>query len=150
MTSSAASPLLCDARDVITVENPSFVDATHETQFDTIYHEHFSYLSAHAVAARRRRGTACELVRVEELTTHGGSYRYRIVPQGSQAGRTTSVASAIERELSGGPALADDLERVRPRAAAPRSPGSAPGWTSARPRASASRATAPPPRATRC
>ena len=42
--------LLCDADTVITVENPSFVTLLRETQFDTIYHEHFSYLSAHAVA----------------------------------------------------------------------------------------------------
>ncbi len=41
---------------MVTVENPSFVTLLQETQFDTIYHEHFSYLSAHAVAAVVARG----------------------------------------------------------------------------------------------
>ena len=41
---------LCDDRTVVTVENPSYLTLLHEVQFDTIYHEHFSYLTAHAVA----------------------------------------------------------------------------------------------------
>ena len=36
----------------MTVENPSLLNLLLEGQFDTIYHEHFSYLSAHAVAQR--------------------------------------------------------------------------------------------------
>jgi hypothetical protein len=92
--------VLCDAQTVITVENPSFVTLLHETQFDTIYHEHFSYLSAHAVA-RVVAAHGLELVHVEDLTTHGGSYRYTIVQQGSQA-PDDSVGNAVERELAGG------------------------------------------------
>ena len=45
---------LCDDDTVVTVENPSFVTLLREAQFDTIYHEHFSYLTAHAVAAATR------------------------------------------------------------------------------------------------
>ena len=40
---------LCDDRTMITVENPSYLNLLREVQFDTIYHEHFSYLTAHAV-----------------------------------------------------------------------------------------------------
>jgi hypothetical protein len=85
---------------VITVENPSFVTLLQETQFDTIYHEHFSYLSAHAVA-RVVAAHGLELVGVDDLATHGGSYRYTIVKAGSQPAQA-SVARAIERELAGG------------------------------------------------
>ena len=92
--------VLCDADTVITVENPSFVTLLHETQFDTIYHEHFSYLSAHAVA-RVVAAHGLQLVDVEDLTTHGGSYRYTIVKRGARA-QDDSVGRAIDRELSGG------------------------------------------------
>jgi 2-polyprenyl-3-methyl-5-hydroxy-6-metoxy-1,4-benzoquinol methylase len=91
---------LCDSETVITVENPSFVTLLNETQFDTIYHEHFSYLSAHAVA-RVVAEHGLELVRVDNLTTHGGSYRYTIVRTGSRAA-DPSVAATIGRELAEG------------------------------------------------
>jgi hypothetical protein len=91
---------LCDANTVITVENPSFVTLLADTQFDTIYHEHFSYLSAHAVA-RVVAKHGLELVSVEPLTTHGGSYRYTIVQQGARE-PDASVDATIERELLDG------------------------------------------------
>jgi 2-polyprenyl-3-methyl-5-hydroxy-6-metoxy-1,4-benzoquinol methylase len=91
---------LCDAETVITVENPSFVTLLNETQFDTIYHEHFSYLSAHAVA-RVMAAHGLELVCVDNLTTHGGSYRYTIVRRGSRA-TDPSVPATIRRELDEG------------------------------------------------
>jgi hypothetical protein len=85
---------------IITVENPSFLNLLQKTQFDTIYHEHFSYLSAHAVK-RAVTPLGLELVRVEELPTHGGSYRYWIIPQG-QGDDDGSVASAIAHERKAG------------------------------------------------
>jgi 2-polyprenyl-3-methyl-5-hydroxy-6-metoxy-1,4-benzoquinol methylase len=91
---------LCDANTVVTVENPSFVTLLADTQFDTIYHEHFSYLSAHAVA-RVVAKHGLELVSVEPLTTHGGSYRYTIVQQGARE-PDESVDAAIEQELLDG------------------------------------------------
>ena len=91
--------ILCGGESVITIENPSFVTLLNEVQFDTIYHEHFSYLSAHAVQiAVRRHGL--ELVRVEELSTHGGSYRYWVTRAANQ--RDESVDKAIEREVTAG------------------------------------------------
>jgi SAM-dependent methyltransferase len=58
----------------ITIEFPHLLRLMAENQFDTIYHEHFSYfswLSAEAIFARQ--GLA--LFDVEELPTHGGSLR---------------------------------------------------------------------------
>jgi hypothetical protein len=90
--------VLCGPRTVITVENPSFLNLLRETQFDTIYHEHFSYLSVTAVRALVARHDL-ELVRVEELPTHGGSYRYWIVRRGFGSDDGT-VAVAAEREVA--------------------------------------------------
>jgi len=91
---------LCDDRTVVTVENPSYLTLLHEVQFDTIYHEHFSYLTAHAVA-RVVAEAGLELVRVERLTTHGGSNRYWIARAGSRP-VDDSVAATIAEELEGG------------------------------------------------
>lgn len=59
---------------VITMEFPHLLKLIEQNQFDTIYHEHYSYLSLYAtepVFARHR----LELFDVEELPTHGGSLR---------------------------------------------------------------------------
>jgi len=59
---------------VITMEFPHLMRLMNENQFDTIYHEHFSYfsfISAEKVFARH----GIELFDVEELSTHGGSLR---------------------------------------------------------------------------
>jgi hypothetical protein len=85
---------------VITVENPSLVNLMNEAQFDTIYHEHFSYLTAHAVAVVAHR-CGLELFRVEQLPTHGGSNRYWMRrPDGADV--EPSVESVIDRERSSG------------------------------------------------
>jgi hypothetical protein len=68
---------LADDDTVITVENPSLVSLLSDAQFDTIYHEHYSYLTAHAVRTVVREH-GLDLVRVEQLSTHGGSNRYWI------------------------------------------------------------------------
>lgn len=58
----------------VTLEFPHLMRLIEHTQFDTVYHEHFSYLSLTVVAGIFR--TAGLRVRhVEELPTHGGSLR---------------------------------------------------------------------------
>ena len=61
-------------RGVVTMEFPHLLRLVAENQFDTIYHEHFSYLSLRAV---RQVFEAHDLVLfdVEQLPTHGGSLR---------------------------------------------------------------------------
>src|SRR5207248_271226 len=59
---------------VVTVEFPHLLRLMAENQFDTIYHEHFSYfsyLSAETIFARQ----GLTLFDVEEVPTHGGSLR---------------------------------------------------------------------------
>ena len=59
---------------VVSIEVPHLLRLVEETQFDTIYHEHFSYfslLAAQAVFARH----GLEVFDVEQIPTHGGSLR---------------------------------------------------------------------------
>jgi hypothetical protein len=91
---------LCDELTVISVENPSFAVQLVENQFDTIYHEHFSYLTAHAVQNFARRA-GLELWRVERLATHGGSNRYWLALAGARK-IESSVDDVIAEELSTG------------------------------------------------
>jgi len=67
--------VLADDRTVITIENPSFAVLLRGTLFDTIYHEHYSYLTAHSVQVVVR-AHGLELFHVDQLPTHGGSNRY--------------------------------------------------------------------------
>ncbi|MBN4051220.1 methyltransferase domain-containing protein [bacterium AH-315-M05] len=59
---------------IITMEFPHLVQLIENNQFDTIYHEHFSYLSLTTVRSVFEAHTL-ELFDVEELKTHGGSLR---------------------------------------------------------------------------
>ena len=66
--------VLLKAGGVITMEFPHLMQLMRENQFDTIYHEHFSYL-AFFVVERIFRHHGLRLFDVEELPTHGGSLR---------------------------------------------------------------------------
>jgi SAM-dependent methyltransferase len=61
-------------RGIITMEFPHLMKLVEECQFDTIYHEHFSYLSF-TVVKRIFEYQGLEMFHVEELPTHGGSLR---------------------------------------------------------------------------
>jgi SAM-dependent methyltransferase len=85
---------------VITMEFPHLMRLMMETQLDTIYHEHFSYLSLMTVeeifAAR-----GLTIFDVEELPTHGGSLRIYARHRDDRAHDTTSrVADLRRRELN--------------------------------------------------
>jgi len=58
----------------ITMEFPHLLNLINDNQFDTIYHEHFSYLSFYTVQ-RVFKENGLKLYDVEELSTHGGSLR---------------------------------------------------------------------------
>tara|TARA_X000000368_G_scaffold52768_1_gene37616 strand:+ start:4196 stop:5437 length:1242 start_codon:yes stop_codon:yes gene_type:complete len=59
----------------ITIENPSFDILLNNAFFDTIYHEHYSYLTAHSVDIVSKK-CGLKLFHVDRLPTHGGSNRY--------------------------------------------------------------------------
>jgi hypothetical protein len=95
---------------VLTLEFPHLLRLIEEVQFDTIYHEHFSYfsfLAAHRVL-ERHGVTAFD---VEELSTHGGSLR--VYAQHADGGRheiTPRVEELLRREREHG---LTDLETYR-------------------------------------
>jgi len=66
--------ILLKPTGVITMEFPHLLKLIEENQFDTIYHEHFSYFSFHTVK-KIFAHHGLILFDVEELPTHGGSIR---------------------------------------------------------------------------
>ncbi len=66
--------ILLGASGVVTFEFPHLLNLVRLNQFDTIYHEHFSYLSLLSVA-RILRHQGLEVFDVQRLNTHGGSLR---------------------------------------------------------------------------
>jgi SAM-dependent methyltransferase len=66
--------IILKPKGVITMEFPHLVRLIEENQFDTIYHEHFSYLSFTTIE-RVFAAQELTLFDVDELTTHGGSLR---------------------------------------------------------------------------
>jgi len=87
---------------VATFEFPHLLRLVAENQFDTIYHEHFSYLSLTAVTRIFERN-GLVVFDVEELPTHGGSLRLFAQRKdcGSQA-QTRHVAEMLMREADEG------------------------------------------------
>ena len=63
----------------MTLEFPHLLRLIERRQYDTIYHEHFSYLSL-LTACRALATAGLRVVDVEELSTHGGSLRVHARP----------------------------------------------------------------------
>lgn len=87
---------------VITMEFPHLIRLIEENQFDTIYHEHFSYLSFHTVRQIfAKHGIV--FFDVEELKTHGGSLRiYARHDDDDSKSVTPKVAALVEKETARG------------------------------------------------
>ncbi|MCC6817006.1 MAG: class I SAM-dependent methyltransferase [Saprospiraceae bacterium] len=66
--------LILKDEGTITMEFPHLLQLMRNNQFDTIYHEHFSYLSLYTVQFIFRQN-GLEIYEVEEIPTHGGSLR---------------------------------------------------------------------------
>lgn len=86
---------------VSTFEFPHLLNLIRELQFDTIYHEHFSYLSLVAV---ERVLEACGLraFDVERLSTHGGSLRLFVCRKGARHAATPRLEEARADERAAG------------------------------------------------
>ncbi|OQA32755.1 MAG: hypothetical protein BWY57_01706 [Betaproteobacteria bacterium ADurb.Bin341] len=92
---------------VATFEFPHLLRLVGENQFDTIYHEHFSYLSLTAVRQIMARN-GLHVFDVEELPTHGGSLRlYAQRLEGGTQAESPRVAALQERERAAGMNRAD-------------------------------------------
>ncbi|MCA9193949.1 MAG: class I SAM-dependent methyltransferase [Planctomycetales bacterium] len=83
---------------VITMEFPHLVRLMEENQFDTIYHEHFSYLSLTTVE-KIFAYHGLRLFDVQELSTHGGSLRiFATHDESAQHYQTDSLQRVITKE----------------------------------------------------
>ena len=67
---------------MVTLEFPHLLRLIERRQYDTIYHEHFSYLTL-LTASRALETAGLRVVDVDELDTHGGSLRVHARPQES-------------------------------------------------------------------
>jgi hypothetical protein len=87
---------------VLSMEFPHLMQLMELNQFDTIYHEHFSYLSLMTVA-KIFEHHGLRVFDVHELPTHGGSLRV-LACQASSSHRATTdrVAALIEKERAYG------------------------------------------------
>ena len=86
---------------IISIENPSLMNLVSNGQFDTIYHEHYSYLTAHSVAALSEK-YGLELFDVEQIATHGGSIRYWLRKKSSANLISSRVAELKSNEIANG------------------------------------------------
>jgi novobiocin biosynthesis protein NovU/D-mycarose 3-C-methyltransferase len=82
---------------LIAFEVPYVVDFFENTEYDTIYHEHLSYISIAAVKALVK-DSAFVLSRVDHYPIHGGSILFHLRHRSSKAVEHPSVAQALEKE----------------------------------------------------
>ncbi|ALS59546.1 class I SAM-dependent methyltransferase [Pandoraea norimbergensis] len=85
----------------ITLEFPHLMRLLELTQFDTIYHEHFSYLSLYTVS-RIFKAAGLRVWSVEELSTHGGSLRVYGCHEDDPRETNESVDHILAEEASRG------------------------------------------------
>jgi SAM-dependent methyltransferase len=97
----AGIPILLKPDGIFTVEFPHLLNLIRETQFDTIYHEHFTYLSLLAVEKIFTRH-GLNIFDVERLPTHGGSLR--VFAARDEAGRAAGdgVGAVLDAERAAG------------------------------------------------
>lgn len=94
--------ILLKENGVSTFEFPHLLNLLKENQFDTIYHEHYSYLSLYSVSLIFE-SNGLSVFDVEELNTHGGSLR--VFAQRRDTGKhpvSDSVSQLIQKEISEG------------------------------------------------
>lgn len=97
----AGMPVVLNPEGVITLEFPHLLNLLAQNQFDTIYHEHYTYLSLIALEPVFARA-GLHIFDVEELPTHGGSLRIFVCHIGANHETAPSVHQMLERERAEG------------------------------------------------
>lgn len=93
--------VLLAAGGTVTLEFPHLLRLVEEVQFDTIYHEHFSYFSFRT-AERIFEAHGLAVYDVEEVSTHGGSLRIYARHAEAAPERSARAAGLAERERAAG------------------------------------------------
>ena len=90
--------LILKPNGIATIEVPHLLKLIEQNEFDTIYHEHFSYFSL-ITAKKIFEYHGLKIFDVEELSTHGGSLRLYITHfDNNQINKSTEVDLIIEKE----------------------------------------------------
>lgn len=97
---------LAKPNGVATFEFPQLLNLIAGNQFDTIYHEHYSYLSLSSVQRILERN-GLHVFDIEEIPTHGGSLRVFAQPEAQSESKdrhaqTVSVAAMLQKEKEAG------------------------------------------------
>ena len=94
---TAGLEILLKPGGTVTLEFPHLMQLIKDSQFDTVYHEHFSYLSLFAVQTIFSRA-GMRVIDVEEISTHGGSLRVYGCRVGDARPSSPRVAELLDRE----------------------------------------------------
>ena len=95
-------PLVLKKEGVITFEFPHLMELMLNNQFDTIYHEHFSYLSLFSVQIIFKKHNL-KIFDVDQIKTHGGSLRiYATHSNNSELPISSNVSILLNEELKFG------------------------------------------------
>jgi hypothetical protein len=86
---------------LVTLEFPHLLRLIERRQYDTIYHEHFSYLSL-LTSSRALATAGLRVVDVEELSTHGGSLRVHARPADAAGEPSERVKAVLDAEEAAG------------------------------------------------
>jgi SAM-dependent methyltransferase len=97
----AGMKILLAPEGVITLEFPHLMRLMAENQFDTIYHEHFSYFSFVTIGRLAERH-GLKLIDVERLKTHGGSLRVYLAHDDSARAPSPHVQELLDEETGAG------------------------------------------------
>ncbi len=92
---------LLNSDGVVTIEFPHLLNLLRHKQFDTIYHEHYSYLSLSVVNQIFERN-GLRIFDVERIPTHGGSLRIYGCHAAANWRQSHSVLEILEEESNGG------------------------------------------------
>jgi C-methyltransferase C-terminal domain/Putative zinc binding domain/Methyltransferase domain len=112
----AGMKIILKDRGVVTMEFPHLMQLVDNNQFDTIYHEHFSYLSFTTVQ-QIFASQGLELFDVDEIPTHGGSLRiYAKHKEDNGKIISANVAALLKKEADKGISTLDYYDNFQQKA----------------------------------
>jgi len=95
---AAGLKIILKEKGVVVIEAPYVVDLIENLEFDTVYHEHFSYYSLTSLSKIFER-VDMSVVDVEHLSIHGGTLRYYISHTGGNVSDKVIEMLAAENKL---------------------------------------------------
>jgi len=104
--------ILLDGQGLATFEFPHLSNLMELNQFDTVYHEHYSYLSYEALKPIFA-SHGLDIFQIENLTTHGGSLRLFVAPHDSRKIETLEIQNLELREEKWSPRNSTNVQNLR-------------------------------------